>query len=440
MTDVTFALNAAFDRQLFWEAGSSVRYLVARVKASRHETGQKTERSPLNIALVIDASGSMGGGKIVAAKQAAIGLAERLREQDRLTLVSFASDVIVHCDAFAMNAENLDRVRDEIARLTTRGMTDLSSGWFAGVESTARVFEANPRLTPRIIILSDGHTNEGITNLHDLSEHAGELLKRGVLTSTLGIGDGYDEQLLRGIAENGGGRLHDAEETEEIGSVLLGELDDIYGNVLEDTRIILKAPHDVMIEPLGKGQYERQGAHWSLKLGAVQDAIERVTIFKVTCPTTRCGQELAFEVTASGRSADDMRIIDAAPAQCTLIAAPEAANTAQQRDDALATLIVRVWSAQIVATGARMNREGDYRAAEAYVERELRYFSRYAEGLPQARAMLKEIELLSQRVGQEFSSRMRKEMVFQSTLTMESRSDRRGSDKAAWSARMRRGD
>jgi Ca-activated chloride channel homolog len=93
MTDVKFAAAAAFDRKLFWEGGDSVRHLVVRLRARMKDDRRPAERTPLNIALVIDASGSMGGGKLEAAKAAALGLAERLTERDRLTLVSFASDV-----------------------------------------------------------------------------------------------------------------------------------------------------------------------------------------------------------------------------------------------------------------------------------------------------------------------------------------------------------
>ena len=231
ITDVKLTATADFDRKLFWKGGDSVRHIVARLRARRKDSRRPSERTPLNISLVIDASGSMGGGKLEAAKEAALGLAERLTKRDRLTVVSFASDVQVHLDAVPVTASNAVRIRREISGLTTRGMTFLSGGWFAGVGCAARVAEKDPRMSPRVILLSDGHANEGIVDPDELCEHAKELRLRGVLTSALGIGDGYDEQLLHGIAENGGGRLHDAELTTEISSVLLGELDDIFGTL-----------------------------------------------------------------------------------------------------------------------------------------------------------------------------------------------------------------
>ena len=76
----------------------------------------------------------------------------------------------------------------------------------AATESPSRTGQAT-----RIVILSDGHANAGVIGSGELARHAQELLARGVTTSALGIGDGYDEQLLGSIAEAGGGRLLDAE-------------------------------------------------------------------------------------------------------------------------------------------------------------------------------------------------------------------------------------
>ena len=440
MTDLIFTVAAGFDRKLFWERGDSVRYLVTRLKARHPEDQRPAERAPLNIALVIDASGSMSDGKLEAAKEAALGLAERLTDSDRLTVVSFASDVVVHLDAVAVTAENAVRIRTEISQLRTRGMTLLSDGWFAGVECAARIAEEDPRLVPRVIILSDGHANEGIVDPEELREHAGELRMRGVLTSTLGIGDGYDEHLLRGIAENGGGRLHDAELTSEISSVLLGELDDIFGTVVEDAQIKINLPEGMRADVLGRGNAERHSGRILISLGSIQHDIERVAVFKIICPKARENDEFAFEVIASGRAVGEGAELETDATQVRLVAARGTANNSQPRDSEIALIVARTWSADVVTTSSRMNRDGAYGEAEKYIERELRYFRRYVEGLDGSQEMISELDLLLQRVGRRFSPRMHKEMVLQSSLVMESRVDRRGMGKAAWSARMKRGD
>lgn len=438
MTDVRLTCAAAFDRKFFREGGQSVRYLVVRLKAGRRDARRPAERVPLNIALVIDASGSMGGGKLDAAKEAALGLAERLTERDRLTVVSFASDVQVHLDAVAVTAENAARIRAEISRLKTRDMTFLSGGWFAGVERAARIAEEDARMTPRIIILSDGHANEGIVDREELCKHARELRLRGVLTSALGVGDGYDELLLRGIAENGGGRLHDAEFTTEISSVLLGELGDISETLVEEAQIALAMPAAVRIEHLGAVQTEFANGRALATLGPVQNTIERIAVFKVTCPEARRNDELKAEIAASGRAVDDRSMLKAETVTVSLVAADDGTNKAQPRDEDVAEIVARIWSGHIVSTAAQMNRDEAYQDAERYIERELRYFRRYVEGLERGRELIQELELLAQRAGRAFSSRTRKEMVLQASLASESRTDHRGVGKASWSARLKK--
>jgi Ca-activated chloride channel family protein len=440
MSDLRFTATAAFDRSLFWEGGASVRYLVAHLNARRVEEPPVSERTPINIALVIDASGSMQGGKLEAAKSAALGLAERLTENDRLTVVSFASDVQVHIDAVAVSEENLKQIKREISLLRPRGMTNLSGGWFAAVEATARVAEEDERMQPRVIILSDGHANEGISDAVELQEHARELMLRGVLTSALGIGDGYDENLLRGIAENGGGRLHDAELTTEISSVLLGELDDIFGTVLEGVQVKLKASLGVQVEVLGKAITEDDDGSFRISVGPIQNDIERAVVFKVTFPRTQRGEALRFEIVANGKASGGIGIIETPPVVVWNTAVDDVANEAQQRDLANSDIVARTWSAHVVTSAAMMNRDGAFHEAERYIRRELVYFRRYVEALPGGQEMFRDLQLLAHRVGREFSSRMRKEMVVQSSMAMEGRSDHRGSGKASWSARLKRGD
>jgi Ca-activated chloride channel family protein len=438
MNDVSFKLSAAFDRQLFWRGGGSVRYLVAKLNAARTDQTGTIERAPLNIALVIDASGSMGGGKLEAAKAAALGLADRLTPRDHLTVISFASDVVVHLDAVAVTPTALVRIRAEISNLRTRGQTNLSGGWFAGVECAARVAQERPELTPRVILLSDGQTNDGITDHTELFEHAGELRLRGVQTSTLGIGDGYDEHLLRGIAEHGGGRLHDAELVDEISSVLHGELDDILLTVIENAKLTVLGPDNVTIEVLGSKAFQSEAGLAVVSLGSVQNQIERLVVFKVTCPETDVPSgELGFSVMAEGRAVGDQETpITAGPILLTLTAASGEANAVQLRDDKLAAIVARMWSAHIVAAAAKLNRERAYRNAEDYALQQLLFFQRYVAGLDGAKALFHDLESLVRWIGRPVSSRSSKEMYLQSAQELDSRIDRRGA-KPSWSERLK---
>lgn len=263
---------------------------------------------------------------------------------------------------------------------------------------------------------------------------------RGVLTSALGIGDGYDEQLLRGIAVNGGGRLHDAELTTEISSVLLGELDDIFATLVEDAQITVTVPDGVRVEALGRGRVEVHDGCFAVSIGPVRNDLERTAVLKVTCPSAPKGDELKFGVAASGRALDDWSVLEARASSVRFTAAGGKENEAQLLDLGVAEIVAGTWSAHIVATAARMNSDGAYRDAEKFIERELAHFRRYVRGLERGREMVKELTLLAGRAGHRLTSRMRKEMVLQSAFRLDSRFDHRGPGKAAWSTRMARGD
>ncbi len=439
MTDVAFAVSADFDRRLIWARGGSVRYLVARVTAHGLAADAPAERKPLNIALVVDASGSMGGGKLEAAKQAALGLIEQLTANDRLTLVSFASDVQVHLDAVPVHADNRRTICDAVSGLVTRGMTNLSGGWFAGVDCAARIAEADPQMTARVIILSDGCANEGITDPAELGEHAGELRSRGVLTSTLGIGDGYDEQLLRGIAESGGGRLHDAEHFEDIRNVLLGELAGIVSSVVEDAVVELVLPVGVRALALGR-RAGRTDFRVRLPLGPIMNGVERIAVFKLICPASAINGKLRFELEASGRVAGGDGRIDAVPVGLCLTAVGGVENNEQARDDEAAVIVARAWHADIVSQAARMNRDGDFDRAIDFVRRAKHYFSRYVEGLPECQDLADELALLGRNIGRRMSSRVHKEMVLSANMVMDSRVDFRMEPSVGWQHRLARGE
>jgi Ca-activated chloride channel family protein len=207
-------INAEFDRNKILENGNSVRYLVVDINVPRRSTGTIL---PINLALVIDASSSMEGPWLDAAKDAAIGVIRTLRSEDRISVISFSSDVQVHCDGILGNESGKRIAISKIADLRSRDMTDLGAGWLMGAESVAKVMAIiHEPMVSRVVVLSDGMANRGIGQPTELGEHARELLNRGIVSTSVGIGPNYSSIQLQAIADNGGGTLHHASHPNEI--------------------------------------------------------------------------------------------------------------------------------------------------------------------------------------------------------------------------------
>jgi len=431
MTD-TLRLTAAADRPLAWAEGDSVRYVVATLDALPHAKVQKEPAAPIHLALVIDASGSMSGDKLENAKSAALGVAERLRDIDRLSIVSFASDVIIHADALALSRDNRNAMRSAVAALHTRGNTNLSDGWLAGAECLAKAMPING--VNRVILFSDGEANAGITDLEQLATHATELAKRGIFTSTVGIGDGYNIELMQEISEHGGGRLHDAEHGAEITAALMGELGEIGDIAAQDVTVTLSVPATARAALVGSAPLTVGVGSLAVFVGTLLAGRPRTYVFRVTLPAGRTNDTLLFGVTARGMDPTSAEL-EAAPAEVAFTLAEGARNNRQPRNEAASMTVARAWHADIVRTASQMNRGGDRRHARHYVERELHFFERYCVGLPEARDLLKEIAVLKQNVDRTWDERTRKEMELGSYLVQSNRADYRG-PKRAWADRM----
>jgi len=152
-------------------------------------------RKPTKIAVVIDRSGSMGGPKIEITRQATEQFITTLGQDDRIAVVSYDDQVKI--------LSEMERRSGALAKAVSKigpgGSTNLYGGWFAGAKLAGR--------GGRVILLSDGQANIGrYTTAPDLAAHAGmSYEKYGVTTTTIGIGNDYDEAVMSGMAKLGHG-------------------------------------------------------------------------------------------------------------------------------------------------------------------------------------------------------------------------------------------
>jgi Ca-activated chloride channel family protein len=380
----------------------------------------------------------MGGGKLEAARDTALAVAAALTPRDRLTLVAFDNRAELLLDARAMDAAGRRAAEAALRPLAPRGGTNLWEGWLLAAERIATAMAADARASHRLLLLSDGQANDGITERADLARHAAGMLAQGIVTSAVGIGDGYDEALLGAMAEAGGGRLHDAERPREIGEVVLGELLEGRAALVERATLRFAIPANVRAEIVGAWAHTVLPGAVEVLVGALLPDVPRRVVLRLFCPGGRPGTTVLLGAAAGGALPDGSGVVEAGPVEAELRLAVGADNTAQERDVDRSLAVLQAWQADVMRRAVGLNREGDRRGAKHFIEKELRWLERYARGLPGAEPLLAELVLLLRRAEEELDPRLRKELYAASTNRMRAQSDYRSAPRAPLADMLRR--
>lgn len=189
----------------------------------RVETPARTSegaRKPADLALVLDRSGSMQGRKIIYARQGAAAAVGLLGPEDQASLVQF--DDRVDLLQPLTPAGRAGALQAAIAGIEPRGNTDLHGGWAAGAASLGTVEPG--RGARRVVLLTDGLANHGVTDPGAIAADVAEAARRGIATSALGIGEDFNEELLEAVARAGDGSYTFVESPEQLPAFFEAEL------------------------------------------------------------------------------------------------------------------------------------------------------------------------------------------------------------------------
>ena len=204
-----------FDQEPHALHGTLVRALL-KIEA---DAPAATVRTPLNLSIVLDRSGSMHGPKLHAAREAAAQLVERLAPEDVVSVVAY--DNVVETISMPQSG-NTTVATTPIRNIHARGSTNLSGGWLKGRDYVAQ--NVKPASANRVVLLTDGLANVGITDPDQLVGLCATANEHGIKTTTIGFGRDYDEHLLAGMAQAGGGNLHYIEHADQAPAVFAEEI------------------------------------------------------------------------------------------------------------------------------------------------------------------------------------------------------------------------
>jgi Ca-activated chloride channel family protein len=259
--------------------------------------GAADRRPPIDLAFVIDRSGSMAGRPIELAKQAVSHAAGMLDRRDRAALVVYDDHIDVVHPLSPVDSHNRNELRLGLAQVDARGSTNLCDGWLTGCRELARhgTPTARGERIRRAILLTDGLANVGEQSPDVIFRHATELRQRGISTTTLGMGEQFEESLLLGMAEAGGGNFVYLNSAAQLVRTFERELGRLTATAATRLNLRLRLPEGLHGELISRFPVERSGHRFDIAIDDLVVGDEVVLIFDVTSRDRRAGDRLPVE-------------------------------------------------------------------------------------------------------------------------------------------------
>lgn len=262
--------------------------VIIKVSLDAPPAPARAERPRVNLALVIDRSGSMGGTKMEMAKEAAIEAVTRLDREDVFSLVAYDTEVTTIVPARKVG--NVNQIIREIRQIRAGGNTALFGGVSQGAAEIRKHIE--DEYIHRIVLLSDGLANVGPRLPEDLGRLGAGLFKENISVTTIGVGTDYNEDLMAQLAQKSDGNTYFAASGRDLPRIFAAELGEVLNVVAKQVNVMVTLPEGVEpIEIIGR-EGRIRGNQVELSMNQLYGGQEKFALIQVALPPSKSGTRL----------------------------------------------------------------------------------------------------------------------------------------------------
>lgn len=376
---------------------------VVEIALTAPEAATDHKRFPLNLGLVLDRSGSMGGEKIEQAKLTLKRIIEQMGDGDVVSVVAFDDSIRVLANNYAISHHNRQGLIHDIEQIRAGGSTNLTDGWLTGCNSVAEGPSGN--YIKRTLLVSDGLANVGITNHSEIFDHASAIFERGITTSTFGVGIGFDEHLLEGMANKGGGNFTYIESANSIDQLILAEFKDLVAVTARNVTVEINLPAGVSATVPGEWTMKKEGQKITISLSD-QSAGRTTTLFLKLLTPPGTG-ELSINVRVSYKDENGKK--QSTEGDLTFHYATEEKVIQAQKDQDLLTRYAAVETGERMNEALKLERAGKRKDAQNLMRQTL---AEYGPDMPVPTR--ERYEALSNRIDRGLEERDRKSFNYDS--------------------------
>lgn len=350
-------MTTALDMGAQIQGSTEERFVVIDLSAAEV---QGAVRQPVHLAVVMDNSGSMDGkGKITNARMAAAELAQQLGPEDTLSLVTFsdrATTLLTHAD----HTEQ-PRMQALIRSIDPGGGTNL----YAGLTEGQRLLQAaEGDGVKRLILLSDGMANIGISDDRTLAQAAGSLVGEGITVSGLGLGLDYNEDLLAAMSDAGGGSYHFVDQPGQLSQLFAGELAQMGAVVGRQVTVDVDLGEGVELLDVYGYESARTSDGYRVFLGDVYSGSKRKIVARVRVSAEQPGQLAAAAATLSLTDVDTRALLEG-DATAALAVTSDLQQVRASVNETAGEAAATAAAAKLLEESARALSEGDRAASTA---------------------------------------------------------------------------